>query len=144
MFTFPTELRASSNKEYILLWGMLWKALSILLFSLVGQFTDTPSSSDEMGVLRVKVDTHSLTKRSESRVARVAKQASKWEGDLIQFATLQINAIAAAQAAAAGELQSGDEAEDEAELEEDEEDAVIHTPIIDKDTDARFYIVLWN
>ena len=97
-----------------------------------------------MGVLRVKVDTHSLTKRSESRVARVAKQASKWEGDLIQFATLQINAIAAAQAAAAGELQSGDEAEDEAELEEDEEDTVIHTPIIDKETDARFYIVLWN
>ena len=60
--------------------------------------------------------------------------------DLIQFATLQINAIAAA--AAAGELRSGDEAEDEAELEEDEEDVVIHTPIIDEETARRFYIVL--
>ena len=56
--------------------------------------------------------------------------------------TFQIKAIAAAQAAAAGELRSGDEAEDEAELEEDEEDVVIHTPIIDEETARRFYIVL--
>ena len=54
---------------------------------------------------------------------------------------MQINAITAAQAAAAGELRSGDEAEDEAELEEDE-DVVIHTPIIDEETAARFYLVL--
>ena len=40
--------------------------------------------------------------------------------------------------------QPGDEAEDEAELEDDEENAVIHTPIIDKENDARFYIVLLN
>ena len=57
---------------------------------------------------------------------------------------MQINAIAAAQAAAAGELQSGDEAEDEAELEEDEEDAVIHTPIIDKETDDMKRTFMWT
>ena len=58
--------------------------------------------------------------------------------DLIQFATLQINAIAAA--AAAGELRSGDEfAEDEAAEDSENEDVVIRTPVVDEETTARFY-----
>ena len=62
---------------------------------------------------------------------------SEWGGDLIQFATLQINAIAAA--AAAGELRSGDEFAEDSEAEEENQDVVIRTPTVDKETAARFY-----
>ena len=62
---------------------------------------------------------------------------SEWGGDLIQFATLQINAIAAA--AAAGELRSGDEFAEDSEAEEENQDVVILTPTVDKETAARFY-----
>ena len=51
---------------------------------------------------------------------------------------MQINARLAA-AAAAGELRSGDEAEDEADEDELDEDVVILTPVVDDETAARFY-----
>jgi len=50
---------------------------------------------------------------------------------------LEINAIAAA--AAAGELRSGDEFAEDSEAEEENQDVVILTPTVDKETAARFY-----
>ena len=50
---------------------------------------------------------------------------------------MQINAIAAA--VAAGELRSGDEFAEDSEAEEENQDVVILTPIVDKETAARFY-----
>jgi hypothetical protein len=50
---------------------------------------------------------------------------------------LQINAIAAA--AAAGELRSGDEFAEDSEAEGENQDVVILTPTVDKETAARFY-----
>ena len=50
---------------------------------------------------------------------------------------MQINAIAAA--AAAGELRSGDEFAEDSEAEGENQDVVILTPTVDKETAARFY-----
>ena len=76
-------------------------------------------------------------------ILQKATTATKHQ-DLIQFATLQINAIAVAAAAKAAELRSGDETEDEDETEADEATASVVLPSsprirVDEEMAARFY-----